>query len=303
MSGVLSNDAYKNFFGHPDSNAQGAIVASMPAGSFVGALAVSKLADLIGRKWTIIIAGWIWVVGSILQCAAQNRGMLVVGRIISGISVGIASAIVPLYQSEITEPRIRGRLVSFQQWSITWGILIQYFIQFGCSYIEGVASFRIPWGLQMIPAIVLSVGMLFFPESPRWLVDHDREAEALEILADLHGNGDANNSDYGNERHETLSYLSDIACTYSFNAEKSLHCSIMSSTSLLPTHQPSRQSQITKLTRESRSTSFGSHIDRSSIPSRLPPPQDKFRDVVRPILAFLAAPFAVLSCRRSRNRS
>ncbi len=96
------------------------------------------------------------------------------GRIISGISVGIASAVVPIYQSEITEPRIRGRLVSLQQWSITWGILIQYFIQFGCSYINGVASFRIPWGLQMIPAIVLSVGMLVFPESPRWLFDHNR---------------------------------------------------------------------------------------------------------------------------------
>ncbi|TFK84277.1 general substrate transporter [Polyporus arcularius HHB13444] len=193
MSGVLSNDAYKNTFGNPSSNAQGAIVAAMPAGSFVGALAVSKLADLIGRKRTIIISGWIWVIGSILQCAAVNRGMLVVGRIISGLSVGIASAIVPLYQSEITEPRIRGRLVSMQQWSITWGILLQYFVEFGCSYIDGDASFRIPWGLQMIPAIILSVGMLFFPESPRWLVDHDRDAEALQILADLHGKGDPNN--------------------------------------------------------------------------------------------------------------
>ncbi|KAI0737117.1 general substrate transporter [Daedaleopsis nitida] len=193
MAGVLSNDAYKKAFNFPDSNAQGAIVAAMPAGSFVGALAVSKLADVIGRKRTIILAGWIWVIGSILQCASVNRGMLVVGRIVSGLSVGIASAIVPLYQSEITAPSIRGRLVSLQQWSITWGILIQYFIQFGCSYIDGVASFRIPWGLQMIPAIILSLGMLVFPESPRWLVDHDRETEALEILADLHGGGDTNN--------------------------------------------------------------------------------------------------------------
>ena len=81
-------------------------------------------------------------------------------------------------------------MISLQQWSITWGILIQYFIQFGCSYIDGVASFRIPWALQMIPAIILSVGMLFFPESPRWLIDHDREEEALQILADVHGKGD-----------------------------------------------------------------------------------------------------------------
>lgn len=116
--------------------------------------------------------------------------MLVVGRIISGIAVGLASTVVPIYQSEITAPHIRGRLVSLQQWSITWGILIQYFIQFGCSYINGTASFRIPWGLQMIPAIILSLGMEFFPETPRWLFDHKREAEALEVLADLHGGGD-----------------------------------------------------------------------------------------------------------------
>ncbi|TCD66166.1 hypothetical protein EIP91_001720 [Steccherinum ochraceum] len=192
MAGVLSNDHYKNQFGNPGSNAQGAIVASMPAGSFVGALVVSYLGDKIGRKKTIIISGWIWVIGSILQCASVNRGMLCAGRVISGISVGLASAAVPLYQSEVTAPAVRGRFVSMQQWSITWGILIQYFIQFGCSYINGVASFRIPWGLQMIPAIVLSLGMLFFPESPRWLVDHDREEEALTILADLHGGGDPN---------------------------------------------------------------------------------------------------------------
>ena len=75
-----------------------------------------------------------------------------------------------MYQAEITAPSIRGRLTSLQQWSITWGILIQYFIQFGCSYINGVASFRIPWGLQMIPGLVLGFGMVFFPESPRWLM-------------------------------------------------------------------------------------------------------------------------------------
>ncbi|KAI0821278.1 general substrate transporter [Irpex lacteus] len=193
MSGVLSNDAYKNTFGNPGSNAQGAIVAAMPAGSFAGALIVSWLADRIGRKKVIIASGWIWVIGSILQCAAVNRGMLVVGRVISGIAVGLASAVVPLYQSEITAPAIRGRLVSMQQWSITWGILLQYFVEFGCSYIDGKASFRIPWGLQMIPAILLSLGMMVFPESPRWLMDHDRNAEALEILADLHGKGDPTN--------------------------------------------------------------------------------------------------------------
>ncbi|EPS93218.1 hypothetical protein FOMPIDRAFT_1039147 [Fomitopsis schrenkii] len=190
MSAVLNNPAYNEYFGYPSSNRQGGIVASMPAGSFAGALAVTWLADNLGRKWTIILGGWIWVIGCILQCASQNVAMLVAGRVIAGVAVGIASSVVPIYQSEITPPSIRGRLVSMQQWSITWGILLQYFVEFGCSYINGNASFRIPWGVQMIPAIILSIGMLFFPESPRWLMDRDREEEALEILADLHGGGD-----------------------------------------------------------------------------------------------------------------
>ncbi|KAF8555782.1 general substrate transporter [Imleria badia] len=192
MSGVLSNDAYFRVFNYPGSNAQGAIVASMPAGSLFGALAVTSLADRIGRKNTIILASIIWIIGGVLQCAAINRGMLVVGRVIAGVSVGLSSSVVPIYQSEITAPSIRGRLVSMQQWSITWGIMLQYFVQFGCSYINGTASFRIPWGLQIIPAILLGIGMLWFPESPRWLIDHNRESEALQILADLHGNGHQN---------------------------------------------------------------------------------------------------------------
>jgi len=189
MSAVLNNPAYNSYFNNPNSNEQGAIVASMPAGSFIGSLLVTKLADWLGRKPVVIASGWVWVIGCILQCASQNRGMLVVGRIIAGIAVGLASSIVPLYQAEIAAPAIRGRLIAFQQWSITWGILIQYFVEFGCSYASGNASFRIPWGVQMIPGMVLSLGMMFFPESPRWLIDHDREEEAHMILADCHANG------------------------------------------------------------------------------------------------------------------
>lgn len=86
-----------------------------------------------------------------------------------------------------------------QQWAITWGILIQYFIQYGAA--EGIgngpddpdqptAAFRIPWGVQMVPAWILVMGLFFFPHSPRWLASRDRWDEALRVLADLHGGGD-----------------------------------------------------------------------------------------------------------------
>ncbi len=69
-------------------------------------------------------------------------------------------------------------------------MIVQYYIQYGCSHIDGTASFRLPWGLQMIPALILFVGLFFFPKSPRWLATKGRWDEARQVLADLHGNGD-----------------------------------------------------------------------------------------------------------------
>jgi MFS family permease len=65
-----------------------------------------------------------------IQCACNGLPMLIVGRIIGGFAVGIASSIVPVYQSEIAPKEIRGRVVALQQWAITWGILIQFFVQY-----------------------------------------------------------------------------------------------------------------------------------------------------------------------------
>ena len=124
--------------------------------------------------------------------------MLVVGRIIAGVCVGITSSLVPVYQSEIAPKEIRGRIVSLQQWAITWGILIQFFIQYGSSFVGGGPNsptqspnaFRIPWAVQAFPAVLLVVGLFWFPKSPRWLASKDRWDEALKVLADVHGNGD-----------------------------------------------------------------------------------------------------------------
>ncbi|KAK3203547.1 hypothetical protein GRF29_112g1617048, partial [Pseudopithomyces chartarum] len=177
---------------------QGGITASMPAGSLVGSLASSFIADRLSRRTAIQVAALIWIIGSVFQTATNGVALLCFGRVVSGFSIGVASAIVPVYQSEIAPKEIRGRVVSLQQWAITWGILIQYFIQYGASFVDGgpkdpnqgTSSFRIPWGIQMVPGFILFVGMFFFPYSPRWLASKDRWEEAVQVLAHLHGGGD-----------------------------------------------------------------------------------------------------------------
>ncbi|KYK57134.1 glucose transporter [Drechmeria coniospora] len=139
-------------------------------------------------------------IGSTIICASQNIGMLIVGRVINGFCVGIESAQVPVYIAELSPPSKRGRFIGMQQWAITWGILIMYYISYGCSFIGDnysstawkEASWRVPWGLQMIPAFFLFFMMMLLPESPRWLARKDRWEECHSVLALVHGKGDAN---------------------------------------------------------------------------------------------------------------
>lgn len=115
MSGVLGTSAYKRYFQTPYSTTQGYITAAMPGGSLVGALASSFIADKYSRKLAIQVACVIFVLGAVIQSACTGRAMLVTGRAISGVGVGIASSVVPIYQSEISPKEIRGRVVSLQQ--------------------------------------------------------------------------------------------------------------------------------------------------------------------------------------------
>ncbi|KAI9729175.1 MAG: hypothetical protein M1834_007082 [Cirrosporium novae-zelandiae] len=208
MSAILGTHQYKCYFNQgpnyptksdptncsgPKADVQGGITASMPGGSFIGALVSGFLSDIFGRKKSIQIGAVIWCIGSIIICASQDIAMLIVGRFINGLSVGICSAQVPVYVSELAPPSKRGRVVGAQQWAITWGILIMFYISYGCSYINGTAAFRLPWGLQMIPAIFLFLGLFFLPESPRWLARNDRWEECHDVLALVHAKGDRSN--------------------------------------------------------------------------------------------------------------
>ncbi|KAJ5520821.1 hypothetical protein N7463_001274 [Penicillium fimorum] len=184
MSGILSMPRFLMYFNHPSNFMQGGITASILAGAFAGSLITGAfLADRLGRKKTILFGS------AIFTCAANNIESLVAGRVINGLGNGCLAMMVPLYQSEIAPREIRGRIISIQQCFINFGILIAFWIQYGTSYIDSDASWRLPMGLQMLATIALHFTMYFLPESPRWLVQQDRWEEALVVLAKIHASG------------------------------------------------------------------------------------------------------------------
>ncbi|KAI8139754.1 general substrate transporter [Fennellomyces sp. T-0311] len=191
-SGVIGTKQYRDYFNDPSDLLQGGINGALSAGCFVGALLAGFPADRYSRKFTLIGASILFVIGSVFQAAANGVPLLCVGRVLNGLSVGVTSMVVPLYQSEIAPKEIRGRIVAVQQWSITWGIMISFWIQYGSQFIGTTAAFRIPWGVQGVPALILLSGMWAFPHSPRWLADKGRMDEAIQVLADIHGDGDVN---------------------------------------------------------------------------------------------------------------
>jgi sugar porter (SP) family MFS transporter len=112
------------------------------------------------------------------------------------------------YTAEITPPKIRGRVTATLNLGIAVGVLVAYWIQYGALNIHGESAWRLCFALQLIPGAVVGGVMIFRPESPRWLVQHDRQAEALQILADLHGNGDPNDVVVRSELEEILVVVS-----------------------------------------------------------------------------------------------
>ena len=140
--------------------------------------------------------------GIALQTGAKNLATFVAGRFFAGFGVGLISMLVPMYQSECSPKWIRGAVVGGYQFAITVGILLANVINNATKDRTTHAAWQIPISIQFIWAFILAAGMTYLPESPRWLIDHDRESEALEILADLHGKGDPNNELVQLEFHE-----------------------------------------------------------------------------------------------------
>ncbi|CAO3615047.1 unnamed protein product [Mucor fragilis] len=184
ISGVQEMTDFQERF-PMNSTQTGFMVSILLLGCWLGSIVIGYFADKIGRKYSIVLSTVVFLLGSALQGAAMNIGWLLGSRFVTGLGVGALSLLVPLYQSEIAPPEIRGSLLSLQQLSITFGILISFWIDYGFDRVEGQASWRVPLCIQIAFALVLIFGILFFPFSPRWLMSKGREDEALQVLAKL----------------------------------------------------------------------------------------------------------------------
>lgn len=189
MSAIIGTNQYLDYFDNPVGVRQGAINAALAAGSVVGSIMAGPVSDKIGRRDSIMFACFWWLVGTAIQAGVNGFGTLMAGRVLNGVCVGITSSQVPVYLAEISKKEKRGSIIVIQQLAIEWGIFIMFFVGYGCSFIPGPSSFRLAWGLQYVPCVILMAGLPFLPRSPRWLAKVDRAEEAIHTLARIQAGG------------------------------------------------------------------------------------------------------------------
>ncbi len=160
------------------------IVSIVLAGAIVGAFTGGRLSDRFGRRVTLLATSIVFIAGAIVCAAAESIAALVIGRIIVGLGIGLACTTVPIYISEVAPPEARGWQVSLFQLAITVGILGAYLVDFAFAKSE---AWRWMLGLAVVPGIILGTGMLFLPESPRWLAKYLHPEAARAVLVRIRG--------------------------------------------------------------------------------------------------------------------
>lgn len=201
MSGCLTGPYFKEHFNNPSRAAIGNMVAILEIGALISSLLVGRLGEKWGRRRTIMYGSLIFVIGGLFQGFAGKMIHLIIGRTISGLGVGLLSTIVPIYQSEISPPHNRGKLACIEFTGNIVGYATSVWIDYGCSFIEGNSSWRVPLLLQSVIGFALFSGTFVIVETPRWLLNHDHDVEGLIVIADLHSDGDVQDQKAKDEYH------------------------------------------------------------------------------------------------------
>ena len=168
-----------------DATMQGIATAAVLIGATLGAAAAGWISDKFGRKRVILAVALLFVAGALVSAASQSLKVLLAGRAIVGIAIGVASMLTPLYLAEMAPKDRRGAVVSLNQFCITFGILVSYLVDYALTGVPH--DWRWMLGLGAVPGLILFFGMLFLPESPRWLAGAGRMQAARRALGNMRG--------------------------------------------------------------------------------------------------------------------
>lgn len=145
------------------------------------------MADKVGRKRTLLVAALISIIGGALTAGSVHVAMLIVVRILQGAGLGALATLVPIYLSEASTPSKRGMLTGLHGFFLVSGYNMSAWVGFGCSYSDNLTfGWRGPLAFTCVPPLILLIGCLWIPESPRWLLTRGRADEAWAILSKLH---------------------------------------------------------------------------------------------------------------------
>lgn len=162
-----------------DAASEGVVTSILLIGAALGAVVGGRVADRIGRRTTLIVAGVVFIVGTAGSALAPEVGTLTASRFVLGLAVGVSSILVPMYIAEMAPADVRGRLVSLNSLMIVTGQLLAYLVN---AWLAQYEAWRWMLGLAAVPAVVLVVGMCFLPDTPAWYESKGRADRALEVL-------------------------------------------------------------------------------------------------------------------------
>ncbi|KAF4211000.1 hypothetical protein CNMCM8980_002916 [Aspergillus fumigatiaffinis] len=186
MGGLVNQTAFNDTFDSPGSTMIGVIVSLMEIGAFIGSVSSAFFGERIGRRKSIAVGVVILILGALLQATAYHRSHLIVGRVVSGVGLGIVNSTVPVMQVEFSPKATRGLYVCMQLSTLNFGILLAYWIDYGFSTHIGSYAWRVPVILQCAFLFPMLLLVFLVDETPRWLAAHDRQDQALQVLRRLY---------------------------------------------------------------------------------------------------------------------
>ncbi|KAK1485408.1 hypothetical protein CPAR01_12184 [Colletotrichum paranaense] len=196
IGGILTFQGFQEDFRYGPSqkaNVGSNSTSLLQAGAFFSCFFIWPFTAKYGRRWSIILASIIFCAGAIVQTInTHSLAAFYVARVVSGVGVGMATVVIPMYSAEMAPKSIRGMLGSMFQFFFTMGVMTSYFVDYGVSkhVKSSTRQWQIPVGLQLVPGAILGLGMLLCKESTRWLARTGRREEALQSLIWVRG-GDA----------------------------------------------------------------------------------------------------------------